>query len=85
MIRKIQSLVGLTIFVACTTATQPPKSTPKATVPASQAQPVVEILWRERGEFFQPRELLRLVAEPLVKFDELEIRAEVARIFTIDK
>ena len=44
MIRKIQALVGLTIFVACATATQPPKATTKATVPASQSQPVVETL-----------------------------------------
>ena len=44
MIRKIQALVGLTIFVACATATQPSKSSPKATVPASQSEPVVETL-----------------------------------------
>ena len=44
MIRKIQALVGLTIFVACATATRPSKSSPKATVPASQSEPVVETL-----------------------------------------
>jgi len=36
--------VGLTILVACTTATPPPKTAPKAAVPATAAQPVVETL-----------------------------------------
>ena len=44
MIRKIQAVVGLTIFVACTTATQAPKAALKAAVPASQSQPVVDTL-----------------------------------------